>query len=377
MKFTCKMEDLKKTLNSVSPAISNKPATPILGGLRVKAEADTVYLHGVNVNYTMVAKMPAEVKEDGEILVNASRFTDFVRGSDAEEVTISTDKDFSALKLKADKANFKLVMMKMDGFPSMPDINDLETWKDRFTIKKKDLATIVKQTSYAVAAGSAPQPVYTGMLCVIEKENLTIVGTNTRRMAIRNFAMNTGMELNTVIPVKVMTSAVKVGKEDEERDIVFAFHNNSVLIQNGDWLVVSQVLGNKFPDVRKVIPKDEMATMTFTCNRADLAGAITRMALVGGIDDGYSIITMEVTENNLKVSASSREVGFGEEEVECKTDGKDVKISFNAGYWTDMLNNMPTDEVKVSIVAPLNPVKVSPVGYDDYIYVLTPIRTVG
>ena len=101
------------------------------------------------------------------------------------------------------------------------------------------------------------------------------------------------------------------------------------------------------------------------------------MALVGGIDDGYSIITMEVTENNLKVSASSREVGFGEEEVECKTDGKDVKISFNAGYWTDMLNNMPTDEVKVSIVAPLNPVKVNPVGYDDYIYVLTPIRTVG
>ena len=377
MKFTCQMEDLKKAVNAVSPAITAKPATPILGGIRVKADTDSVYLHGVNTPFTMVVKMPAEVDENGEILVNATRFVEFVRGSDATEVTISTDKDITALKIKAGKASFKLVMMKMDGFPAMPDVNDLDTWQTRFTIKQKDLATIIKQTAYAVATSNAPQPVYTGILCVIEKENLTIVGTNTRRMAIRNFPVNTGFERNTVIPVKVMTSAVKVGKDDEEREVLIAFHNNSVLVKNGDWMVVSQVLGDKFPDVRKVIPKDEAATMTFTCDRSELAGAIARMALVGEIDEGYSIITMEVTENKLKISASSREIGYGEEVVDCKTVGNDVKISFNANYWIDMLNNMPTDEVNVSIVAPLSPVKVSPVGYDDYTYVLTPIRTVG
>ena len=60
--------------------------------------------------------------------------------------------------------------------------------------------------------------------------------------------------------------------------------------------------------------------------------------------------------------------------VDARIDGQDLQVAFNSKYLLDVLAIIGTDEVQLGFTGPLNPGLIKPVGKDDYLYIIMPVR---
>ena len=74
------------------------------------------------------------------------------------------------------------------------------------------------------------------------------------------------------------------------------------------------------------------------------------------------------------VSANA-EVGDHVGAVEAAVEGDGTTIAFNARYLADVLTNVDADQFALELNGPLSPGEFKPVGDDQYVHVVMPVRT--
>src|SRR2546428_12140219 len=73
-------------------------------------------------------------------------------------------------------------------------------------------------------------------------------------------------------------------------------------------------------------------------------------------------------------AANTSEVGQNVAGVEAKIEGQDLQVAFNSKYLLDVLAIIGSDEVTLGFTGPLNPGLIKPVGKDNYLYIIMPVR---
>jgi DNA polymerase-3 subunit beta len=79
-------------------------------------------------------------------------------------------------------------------------------------------------------------------------------------------------------------------------------------------------------------------------------------------------------DGTLTLLAQTAEVGDDEAPLTADVKGEEVQIAFNARYVLDALAVVGTDEVQLSFNGPLSPGVIRPVGSDDYLCIIMPVR---
>ena len=79
MFVTCQGLELSDAFLKVSKAISNKIANPILEGIKIIAEDDTLIMSATDTELTIEKKIKADVKVEGETIVPGRFITEFVK----------------------------------------------------------------------------------------------------------------------------------------------------------------------------------------------------------------------------------------------------------------------------------------------------------
>ena len=100
-----------------------------------------------------------------------------------------------------------------------------------------------------------------------------------------------------------------------------------------------------------------------------------RVALFSS-DGDYSIIKVSVGDTEIIISSSSPDVGKGREDIQCRTEGDGLNVAFNSKYVLDILKNLSDEEAIMELNNSLSPVCIKPVGEENYIYIVTPVRVV-
>ena len=71
MKFTCKKNILQESIYIAQKAVTGKTTMPILGGILIKAVNNQLILTGSDTDLSIITKIPVDVEEEGEIVVDA------------------------------------------------------------------------------------------------------------------------------------------------------------------------------------------------------------------------------------------------------------------------------------------------------------------
>ena len=79
-------------------------------------------------------------------------------------------------------------------------------------------------------------------------------------------------------------------------------------------------------------------------------------------------------EAGITVSANA-EVGDNVGRVEAAVEGDGTTIAFNARYLADVLTNVDADQFALELNGPLSPGVFKPIGDDQYVHVVMPVRT--
>ena len=91
MKFTCFKKDISKALNIVSKAVTTRTTMPILKGILLKVEDNTLTLTAYDLDILIETKISVTGYENGELVVKAKLFNEIIKKLPGEEVNISSD----------------------------------------------------------------------------------------------------------------------------------------------------------------------------------------------------------------------------------------------------------------------------------------------
>lgn len=79
MKLSCDSLDLSDALTQVGKALPLKKVMPILNGIKLKAEGDTLTLTATDLELSIEKKIKADIFTEGETVILGKYFTEYVR----------------------------------------------------------------------------------------------------------------------------------------------------------------------------------------------------------------------------------------------------------------------------------------------------------
>jgi len=366
MELTIQKELMVTGIQTVQNAITQKSSLPILSNVLLEADGKEIKLTATDLDIGICAILPAASDQKGAITIPAKKFFDIVRSlPENKEINLSLKKN-NAVSIKSGKAQFKIIGIPKEEFPSLPLFED----KNSITIPQKTLKEMLNLTDFAMSKDDARR-VLTGVLFVIKGDDITVVSTDGRRMAVikKKLPKRTLVEREVIIPMKTVQEAKRL--LGDEGEVKIQFNENQVLFSFSSTFIISRLIEGEFPDYKKVIP--EKGDKKITVSREEFLAAARRVSIF--TDQDSQAIKMNIQKTKMTLSKNSPYLGEAKEDVKVNYSGdKELEIGFNPRYLIDVLRNMEEDEIYFEVNDSNKPGVIR--KGDEYIYVVLPMQII-
>jgi len=361
MKFKVEKDILLGGIQTVQNVITAKATLPILSNILIETQQDSLRLTATDLDIGISCVIPVDIQEQGAITLPAKRFSDIIKELPADSVNITTKKN-NQVNIETELCQFKIMGLAREEFPKLPEFKDKEVIK----IDQALLKQVLSLTSFAVSVDET-RYVLNGILFKINKNTLTLVATDGKRLAIAEKKLNSTPEkdVSIIVPIKTVHELNRNLQEEGELSLILG--SNQVLFDLGNIVVISRLIEGEFPDYKQVVPP--ACENKVRLGREEFLLAVRRAALLSTPD--YQAVKLEVFKNKLVVSKSTPDVGESREELAVTYAGKELAIGFNPGYLSDVLKNLHEETVELELTDSEKP---GVIRISGYIYIVLPMR---
>jgi len=349
---------------------------PVLKGILVETvDNKTIKLTATDIEMGIEYFIPAEIKEEGKTVLAEDYFTGLVNELPDTNIEIKT-KEQNNVSLTSNNSLFKIGDIGAEQFPSFPEVKG-----EKYIVKREEFSRLLEQTNFAVSKDET-RPYLTGTLFEIEDDELRMIATDTRRMALSYGNIETeNNEKDTseledsdlervIIPGKTLREINRIisGSNDDESEISITISDKNLLFNIDGTAVFSRVIEGQFPDYKQFIP-DNLPHHAVVDRRKFLS--ICRRAQM--IAKKSQIVVVEF-DDIIKIKAESEYGDEGYEEIESDYSGSPLKVGFNVRYITDFLESINAEKISIELKGSLEPTVFRPSNIDTYTYILMPVR---
>lgn len=366
MKFTCNTKELSNACNNVIRAVSSKVTIPTIEGILIECGSNTLSLTGYDFEFGINTIMDVDIVEPGAIVINAKVICDIIRKLADDYVTIETNG--TSVSIISGAAQYSITGIDADDYPELPSVNNGVALE----LDQKQLYSMVIQTIFAVADNESSKPVYTGLKFDICDGNITIIGVDGYRLAIRNEKIDyTGEDLTFIVPKKTIRELMKLVDIESEEKISVSIGKRHIVFELGKYSIISRLLDGDFLDYKQAMPTTISTTVLI--NTTDAINCIERSLPV--IENNQKNPIRCLFENDQMRVSTVSSLGRVVDYTHANTSGDRVEIGFNSKYVLDALNAADTDEVKIELAGPVSPVKIMPINDDaGFLFLVLPMR---
>ena len=363
-------ENLARGLSIVSRAVSSRSTLPVLANVLLKTEDAGLKLTATNLEIGITYWVPGKVDEDGTITVPAKLLTDLVNSlpaGDKVELELTAG---DTLHVKAGRFQTHIKGIDADEFPAIQTAGERPTTRIAQNVLRRALAEV----AFAAASDEA-RPILTGVLARFEGDQLTLAAADNYRIAVKTVAVLDAVpETSVVIPARALNELARVLADvDDPVEVVLAGGRNQVLFHLEGIDLVSRLIDGQFPNYQQVMPQSHATRAVL--DREELLRAVRPAALIA--HESANIVKLQIggdEEPGITVSANA-EVGDHVGQVEASVEGDSTTIAFNARYLADVLTNVTAEQFALELNGPLSPGVFKPIGDDQYVHVVMPVRT--
>jgi len=387
MIVSTKQTDLAKALGIVSRAVSPRSTLPVLGNILIDANSGELRLSATNREMAISCWIGAAIDDPGAITITARLLTEYINSLPPELVCMDLNTRTQTLCLSCAKFTANMKGIDAFEFPLIPTYHEERTDNtpvidgQRYTVSVETLRTAISAVTVA-ASQDENRPTLTGIECTFDGNTLHMAATDGYRLATYQLACTGDGEPTTVIiPNRNLAEVARIaGSATGDATIIVSDNRNQVLFSLvcdvGRVDVVTELIDARFPDYRATIPKGhDTRTVVDT---AALLKAV-RVALLFARDNA-NIIRVSVAPGKgksmgqMRISATSVEMGDNASELDAHVDGKEIEIAFNARYMIDALSQVDRPSVVIETTIPTRPAMLRPIGEDSpYMAVLMPM----
>ena len=365
MKFSCEKALLQAAISTTSRAVSPKSSIPALEGILLEAGSD-LRLTGYNLETGIRTIVPADIREEGTLVLGARLFGEIVRKLPDDIVTFQSENYM--VNIKCGMSEFNILGTDPEEFPELPTVE----YQNSLILPQSRLKAMISQTLFAVSDNES-RPIHTGSLFEVDSEGLTIVSVDGYRLALRHESIDKKEGAETfsfVVPGAALSEVEKICSDVDEPASVTQGARH-VMFKVGDTMLVSRRLEGEFLAYRQAIPRNN--TIHVEGDTRALLSSIDRVSLI--ISDKLKSPLRCVFDSNLLKISTKTAIGDAYDECPLSGDGGGLEIGFNNMYLMDALKAAPADKVRLELTTGVSPCVILPTeGEENFLYMVLPVR---
>ena len=368
MHITFPKANLQKAINVLQKVSQNKTSSNLPGAIYMTTKNGQVELQGNDFELGIRLTIDGDIKEPGTLVVGSRYFQELIRKLPGDTIELYKPEDGNSLTITSGSSEFNLVTLHPDDFSLVEQIHD----QDHVNIDSFAMKELIDLTNYA-AATDEDRPVFTGALLEIKENEVTMVATDTHRMAVKKITIDEPATtlMRAIIPTKTLAEVSRLLPTDNPAMINIIWNRTQIVFNFESIYIISRLIEGTYPEYEKVIPSQFDSSAVI--DRREFAGAVDRVSLLAK-DISYNVIRYDWSESNVTLSTQNTEIGMAKEDVAVEFKGTPFTISFNGRYISDILRHSTGDNIHL-FLKQNGPVVIRQDNNPNYTYVVTPVRT--
>lgn len=352
---------LVDALATAQRATSTRATLPVLSGLRLSLAGDQLRLTGSDLDLTITTEVQVSGGSDGVAVLPAKFVVDIVRSLEGGAIDVETDGEQASIS--GGRSNFRLHTIPADEFPNLVDPDG-----EQVVLGASDLAEGLKQVVRAASTDES-RPILTGVLLAAEGGGLRMVSTDSYRLAVRDLPGTTALaeDQTVLVPSRALNELARALDDDTEVTLVLGERDASFRV--GQLHLTTRLIEGEFPNYRGLIPTAQPNRLHV--DRQGLLDAVRRVRLMAREN---SPVRLTMSSGLLELRAVTLDVGEASEQLDASYDGDELTVAFNPEYLVDGLEVTPGEQVSLETVDSLKPALIRPIGSEDFLYLLMPVR---
>jgi len=376
MKLKVLKEELTFGLSVVSRIATRNPNLPILEGVLLNAEKNSLSLTTTDLEVGTKWWVLAKVEKPGKVVIPARVVSDLVKLISDRELQLESDK--KSLLIKYQNGQNQIQGLEVNDFPLLPEAEGkTSVWVDSFKFCQG-----LKQILYCVAS-SESRPEISGVYLQFEAKRIIMVATDSFRLAEKivepvEKVQGDIKKLTFILPVKTAQQVIAVFETMGKSIKIYLSPDQMVFESDVDGAshpqvqIVSRLIEGTYPDYQGVIPKSFKTNVKLS--RSQLLNKIKAANL---FSDQVREVQLAIRPKEKKVYIESRstKIGKSKASISATIKGEDLDISFNSKYLIDVLSNLSNEEIELKLNDGDKAGLLKPAGDTFYRYVLMPIKS--
>jgi len=366
MNFTCEKLLLLAAILTASRATASKSPVPLLEGLLLEAEDESIRISGYDLKTGIITTVPAEVESTGGIVLNARLFGEIIRKMPGQIVSIAVNSGF-VVTISSEMSEFEILGSPTSDYPELPTVDG----QDSIEIGEAILKKMISQTNFAVSDNES-RPIHTGALFETSDGELTIVAVDGYRLALRREPLENSNvpSFDFVVPGTALSELEKIATDGDGK-VIITLGPKYIMFLIGDTMLISRRLEGEFLNYRNSVPLS--SKYKFRIFTDEVISALERVSLI--ISDKMKSPVKCIFGDGVIKMFSASALGKASDECPMSGSGDDLEIGFNDKYLIEALKAAPADEVILELTSGITPCVISSADdSNNFLYMILPVR---
>jgi DNA polymerase III subunit beta len=364
MKITTTRQSLLDSLLVVSRAVSARAALQALSGILISTNSEA-RLRATDMELGLDVELHGEVEGPGSIVLPGRLLVEVTRSLPEGSVSLALREAERDIEISAGSSRFHLRTLSADDFPRFP-----ETEGDPVELPAAPLRETINRVARAASRDEA-RPVLTGVLVTVEGDEMTMVATDSYRLAVKTTKLETTVpeRLEANVPARALRELARLIEAGGDDSLRVWLTRNQAIFRVGQVSLSSRLIDGQFPNHSQLLPESYEHEVRLP--RTELLEVTRR---VSQLAQRNAALRLSFSEGELVVSAETPDLGDAREALPAPYSGELLEIGFNPEFVRDGLESIDSDEVVLKLISPLRPGLLEPADADDFSYLVMPIR---
>ncbi len=380
MRLSVKQDKIKKALKIAERVASKSTSLPILNNVLLEAKNSFLHLSATDLETGVSCSLLAKIEKEGKITVPAQVFANFVNYLPSSS-TLDMELKSGVLHLSCDKTRAKINGIEAEDFPIIPEVEKGEEICLSSAIFTKGLGQVAN-----IASTSGIKPEISGVYLHFERNLLTMVATDSFRLAEKKFTFSEPFGISkdyaVILPSKAAAFLKSVFSENES-DLKIYFSPNLIMIEtlvedeedSPRFRFVSKLIEGEYPDYKEIIPKK--LSCKLIVDRSAFLNHLKRASLFASRINEVKLRFFP-ERDEVELFCQNPELGEHSSTLSAKLKGKETGVSFNYKFLKDGFIDIEKERIVMGLSEDEKgedgPAVIKPVDDETYLYVVMPIQ---
>ena len=370
MQFVVNRDTLLKSLNFVQGVVEKKNTLPILSNVLLQLKDKKLSIVATDLDiifYDVISEV--KILNEGSTTTSAAILYDILRKISSNSELNFELKSENKLSLKSENADFNLLCLPTDNFPTFAD----EFEGQEISLNNNRFLKLLNKTKISISNDDTRHYLNGVFLHITEAHGrnfLTGVATDSHRLSSSSLEVdNTNDFTSLIIPRKTVFQLCSLLSESTNQ-LTMQTSDNKIKFTLGNMKLISKVIDGKFPDYKKVVPTTNDKILVVSSR--DFINSIERVASVSL--DRKEGVKLAINKESVQLSVNSANSGEGNEIIKAQFNADNLQISFNSKYLIDIASEVEDKSLKLNLKDSISPVLIEDSSDKNSYYVIMPMK---